>query len=481
MQLTGQRHEFLSRYRAAYTQDGKVEALEVDMYANGGCSLDLTPAVIEVAMFAVDNCYLFKNLRLRGVPCRTNRVSCTAFRGFGKPQAMATTEAVLDHVARHAGLSPMAVRDANLLRPGDCILDGSPVEEALHRCWAPLKEKFAEKQAAALKFNAENRYRKRGVALLPSRNNIGFEANMLNQGSALVHVYTDGSVMVTHGGSEMGQGLNTKMGQIAADVLRCPPERVHVSANATDRVPNSSPTAASTGSDINGHAVADACGQIRKRLDALSPSPQATGNASWEALVKRAYAERVQLSASGFHSFEKYTFDWQTRRGRCSLYHIWGAAMADVELDVLTGRWHARTVDVVQDVGSGSLNPAVDVGQIEGGLMQGLGLYTLEELTWAADGHLRSRNASTYKIPAHDNTPDVINVTLLHGSASTGGVGGQKSTSEVGVQLSACVLYALKEAVYSAREEAGVRAHLRLDTPATVEKVRLACPTPFNS
>eukprot|EP00727_Mastigamoeba_balamuthi_P009965 m51a1_g5591 xanthine dehydrogenase/oxidase, putative (1321) ;mRNA; f:649854-654584 len=481
MQVTGQRHEFLGKYKVAFNDSGRIEAAQLELLANGGCSVDLTPAVVEVAMFAIDNCYKFDNIRIRGIPCRTNRVSCTAYRGFGKPQAMVITETIIDHVARAAGLSTLQVREANILRKGDSIIDGTVVEDQFSQCWTPLKEMFERKIVAVDTFNKENKWRKRGLALLPSRNNIGFEADCLNQAGALIHVYMDGSVFVTHGGSEMGQGLHTKLAQIAADALGCPFERIHVSASSTDRVPNTTATAASTGSDLNGSAVANAAKQLRERLDKLIEQFPDLKGKPWEALVSRAYGERVQLSASGFHCFEKYTFNWQQHKGRSSLYNIWGAALAEVELDVLTGQWRAHTIDVVQDCGH-SLNPAIDVGQVEGGLAQGIGLYTIEELMWARDGHMRTRNVSTYKIPTHDDIPECINVTLLSGSRSVGGVCGNKSPSEVGVQLSASVLFALKEAVYAAREELSQsREFFRLDTPATVEKIRMACPTPFNA
>eukprot|EP01105_Mastigella_eilhardi_P006354 TRINITY_DN17960_c0_g1_i1.p1 TRINITY_DN17960_c0_g1~~TRINITY_DN17960_c0_g1_i1.p1 ORF type:complete len:1327 (-),score=359.53 TRINITY_DN17960_c0_g1_i1:111-4091(-) len=480
MQVTGQRHQFKTTYRLAYEPDGRIAAAELHMYSNGGCSLDLSPAVMEVAMFAVDGCYHLPALRMVGTCCRTNRVSCTAYRGFGKPQAMVINESLLDHVACAAHLSVQQVRDANLLKPTETLMDETPVEDSLYQCYKPLREKFDQKLADVTKFNEANVYRKRGISLVPSRNNVGFEADCLNQGGCLVNVYLDGTVFISHGGSEMGQGLHTKCAQIAADALKCPLEMVTVGSTATDRVPNTTATAASTGSDLNGSAVLDGCTKLRARLDAVSKE---SGVTEWSALISEAYNRCVWLSEVGHHKFESYAYNWETRKGRSTLYHIWGAALCVVELDVLTGRYTTISLDIIQDVGR-SLNPAIDIGQIEGGVMQGIGLFTLEEYSWASDGHLRTRNVSTYKIPTHDDVPLEMNIALLKNSRSQLGVHGNKSPSEVGVQLGISVLSALKDAMYAARrqlcapEEAG--RYVRIDTPATCEKIRLACPTPFD-
>ncbi|KAH3756251.1 xanthine dehydrogenase/oxidase [Pelomyxa schiedti] len=475
MQITGQRHEFKTDYKVAYSRDGTIEAVSLEMYSNGGCSLDLSPAVMEVAMFAFDCCYRFPAIRITGKCCRTHRVSCTAYRGFGKPQAMVVTEGVIDRVARACGIAVQNVRDANVLRMGDKLTDGTPVEEQFFACWEPLRQKFAQKQKEVLQFNSENIYRKRGVSLVPSRNNIGFEADCLNQGGCIVNVYLDGTVFVSHGGSEMGQGLSTKVAQVTADALHIPLSLVFVGATATDRVPNTTATAASTGTDLNAGAALDAATKLRARLDAVADEA-GIDRADWNKVVSEAYGRRVWLSEIGHTVFEKFAYDWHTKVGRSTLYHIWGAALAVVELDVLTGHSRTLSVDVIQDLGR-SVNPAIDVGQVEGGIMQGIGLYTLEEFSWAKDGHLRTRNVSTYKIPTHDDTPTEMNVSLLKSSRSALGVHGQKSPSEVGVQLSACVLSAIKDAVYASCPSN--TTHIQIDTPATCEKIRAACPSHF--
>jgi xanthine dehydrogenase/oxidase len=483
MQVTGQRHEMLARYKAAYEpHTGKIMGLTVDLFANGGCSVDLSPAVVEVALFSLDNCYRIEPVRFRGIPCRTNRVSCTAYRGFGKPQAMAVTEAVLDHIAKAAHLSPISVHDSNLLETGEKIWDGTCAEPQLAECWKPLREEYDRRRREVDQFNSTHVYTKRGIGLVPSRCNIGFETDFLNQAGALVNVYLDGTVYVTHGGSEMGQGLGTKLAQIAADELGAPLEMVRVGSSRTESVPNTTATAASTGIDLNGPAVADAARIIRTRLDKFrTERGEQASKWDWLETVKQAYFARVHLSSSGFFSFPHYTYSWQEKTGRASLYNIWGAGLAQVELDVLTGQWRATSMRIRQDAGS-PLNPAIDIGQIEGGLAQGMGLYMLEELTWARDGHLRTRNVSTYKVPTHDDIPTELHIELLSGRPSAVGVVGSKATSEVGVQLAAAVLYGIKDAVYAYREqEAKVQGHFRLDTPATVEKIRMACPTPFNA
>jgi xanthine dehydrogenase/oxidase len=258
MKITGQRHEYLIRYRVAHSADGAIEAIEAQLYSNGGFSLDLSPAVMEVALFAIDNCYHLPNSHFVGHCCRTNRPSCTAYRGFGKPQGIAAIENIIDHVARNAGIPAMEVRQRNLLHTGQTLIDGEVVDDCLERCWAPLIKMYHERRPAVDKFNAENKFRKRGLALTPAKNNIAFETDWMNQGGALIHVYTDGSVHVSHSGCEMGQGLNTKIAQVTADELGVPLAMVSVGRTASERVPNTSPTAACTGTELNAGAVVDA-------------------------------------------------------------------------------------------------------------------------------------------------------------------------------------------------------------------------------
>lgn len=485
MQITGQRHEFLVRYKAAFRPDGFVEALDAQLYNNGGFTMDLSPSVMEVALFAIDNCYQLPNRRLIGRCCRTNRPSCTAYRGFGKPQGIAAIESILDHVARASGVDVMEVRAINRIHTGDKLIDDEHVDECFEKCWDPLYALYKERKPEVDRFNMENRWRKRGLALVPAKNNIGFETYWMNQGGAFVAIYQDGSVYATHGGTEMGQGLNTKVAQATADGLGIPLERVTVGRSATESVPNTHPTAACTGTELNVGSIIDAVAKLNERLNPLrAEMEKAAGKpVSWDELILEAYHRRISLSAEGHYHFPRFEYDWETKTGRASFYRIWGAALSEVELDVISGSWRIVRTDIVQDNGKG-INPAIDLGQVEGGFVQGVGLFTLEELLWAADGHLRTRNVSTYKIPTHDDIPIEFNVQLLKNVDNPRAVYGNKTVGEAGLQLGLAVVHAIKQAIYAARIDVlgkeKEREFFVFNTPTTVEKIRLACPNPYD-
>ena len=486
MQITGQRHEFLIRYKAAFRPDGFVEALDAELYNNGGFTMDLSPSVMEVALFAIDNCYQLPNRRLIGRCCRTNRISCTAYRGFGKPQGIAAIESILDHVARASGVDIMDVRNINVVHTGDKLIDDEHVDECFEKVYWPLVERYKQLKPEVDRFNIENRWRKRGLALVPAKNNIGFETYWMNQGGAFVAIYQDGSVYATHGGTEMGQGLNTKVAQATADGLGISLDHVTVGRTATESVPNTHPTAACTGTELNLGAIIDAVGKLNARLKPLREElekKKADGKpVSWEDLILEAYHRRISLSAEGHYHFPRFEYDWETKTGRASFYRIWGAALSLVELDVLSGSWRIIRTDIIEDNGKG-INPAIDLGQVEGGFVQGVGLFTLEELLWAADGHLRTRNVSTYKIPTHDDIPIEFNVELLKNVDNPRAVYGNKTVGEAGLQLGLSVVHAIKQAIYEARIDVmgpeKAREFFVFNTPTTVEKIRLACPSPY--
>jgi len=479
MKTSGERHEFLIRYRLAHKENGEIVAFYAELYNNGGFSADLSPSVMEVALFNIDACYRIPNIHLIGRCCRTNRISCTAYRGFGKPQGIAAMENIIDHISRNTGIPVHKIREVNILHKGDVMMDGEVVDENLDRVWLPLVEKYKARLPEVEKFNAENKWRKRGLALTPAKNNIGFETAFMNQAGSLIHIYKDGSVELSHSGCEMGQGINTKMCQVAADQLGIPMEKITIGRTGTERVPNTHPTAACTGTDLNSGAVMDACRQLNESLDkARAALPK---DATWEQLVDYCYKNRINLSAAGHYCFPLYGFDWETKKGLASFYRIWGAALTEVELDVLSGVWRVVKTDIIQDNGA-QINPAVDIGQIEGGFIQGMGLFCMEELLWARDGHLRTRNVSTYKIPTHDDIPVEFNVEVLK-SPNSRTVTGNKTVGEAGIQLAISVVHALKQAIYAARKEGMTKEEAErffvFNTPTTCEKIRLACPSPF--
>ncbi|KAK7065266.1 hypothetical protein SK128_021569 [Halocaridina rubra] len=475
MQMTGGRHPFLGRWRVGFTREGFITSLQVDLYANGGCTLDLTAAVVEKAMFAVDNVYKCENVLVKGFACRTNLPSNTAFRGFGVPQGTYICEDIITRLSAFLKMDTNVVREKNMYMTGDKTHYNQIIERCtVRRCWDEVLEQadYTSRKSAADKFNKENKYRKRGLSAVPIKYGIGFTKAVLNQAGALVHVYTDGSVLLTHGGTEMGQGLHTKMIQVASRVLKIPVDRIHISETSSDTVPNTSPSAASASSDINGMAVLNACEILLQRLEPIiAKNPKG----SWEDWIKDAYINRISLSAAGFHKTpDMMTFDFDTQTGRPFNYYSFGAAVTEVEIDCLTGDHSLLRTDIVMDVGE-SLNPAVDIGQIEGAFIQGVGLLTLEELCYSPEGVLLTRGPSTYKIPGFQDIPREFNVSLLRGAPNPRAVFSSKAVGEPPLLLAASAFYAIKEAIAAVRKEAGLSPVFRLDTPATAERIRMAC------
>ncbi len=488
--LTGKRHPFHASYRVGFDGEGKLLALDVQLTSDGGYSLDLSLPVLGRALFHIDNAYHLPNVEVRGRVACTHKASNTAFRGFGGPQGMLVIEEVVDRVARTLSLRPEVVRRRNLYREGQTTHYEQPVRQAerLERIWGELTESAAF-DARRLEIDAHNRahpHDKRGLAITPVKFGISFTAKYYNQAGALVLVYKDGSVQVSHGGTEMGQGLYTKMRQIAADALGVPVTTVRVMPTRTDKVPNTSATAASAGTDLNGAAVKDACETIRARLaelaatklrcalgevtfrDGLVYAASDPANAlAFGALADDAYHERIQLSATGFYRTPDIHYDPAAGRGKPFHYFAYGAAVAEVEVDGFTGMYGVRRVDLLHDVGD-SISPLIDLGQVEGAFAQGAGWLTQEELVWDEAGMLRTSNASTYKLPSLGECPPVFHTRLLTSAHNDGVVHGSKAVGEPPFMLAFCVREALKDAVAAF---AATPRPVSLPAPSTAEAV----------
>ncbi len=486
MAITGKRHPFLARYEVGFDKGGKLRALVVELWSNGGYSLDLSNAILGRALFHIDNCYRVEHLRVRGRVARTHLPSNTAFRGFGGPQAMVVIEEILDRVARTLGLPPEVVRERNFYRDGDCTHYGQPVRDAqrIHRLWRELltSSAFAARRQAIAAWNAQHEHAKRGLAITPVKFGISFTTTFLNQAGALVLVYRDGSVQVNHGGTEMGQGLHSKVLAVASRALGVSHEQLRCMPTRTDKVPNTSATAASSGSDLNGEAVRLACVELRTRLAPVAAEllhcaagdvtfvdgmvRGGDGEVPFAAVVERAYLQRLPLFATGYYRTPGIHFDQKTGRGEPFRYFAYGAAVAEVEVDGFTGHHRLLGVDILHDVGD-SLAPPIDRGQIEGGFLQGVGWLTCEEVVFGADGALQSRGASTYKLPGIGECPLRFVVNTLARATESGAVYGSKATGEPPLMLAIAVREALRDAVAGFRG-AGL---IDLACPATPEAI----------
>lgn len=486
----GQRHPFLGKYKIGFSKDGKIQAFDVDVFNNGGWTFDLSAAVLERAMAHVDGCYRIPNAFVRGRICRTNTVSNTAFRGFGGPQGMFIMETCMEECADRLGIPIDRLREINFYEP----LGLTHFNQAVTDWHVPLMYKqvqeesnYAERKAAVSKFNESHKWRKRGMALIPTKFGISFTALFLNQAGALVHIYHDGSILVAHGGTEMGQGLHTKMTQIAAQALQVPLENVHISETATNTVANASSTAASASSDLNGYAIFNACKQLNERL---APYREKLGpQATMKELAHAAYFDRVNLSAQGFYKTPEIGYTWGENKGKMFFYFTQGVALSEVEIDVLTGTWTCLRADVKMDVGH-SINPAIDYGQIQGAFMQGLGLFTMEESLWlrngANAGNLFTRGPGAYKIPGFRDIPQEFNVTLLKDVEwkDLRTIQRSRGVGEPPLFMGSSIFFAIRDALKAARRDAGIEAKvgedhgeglLKLESPATPERIRLMC------
>ncbi|XP_076463872.1 xanthine dehydrogenase/oxidase-like isoform X2 [Babylonia areolata] len=480
MMMTGTRHPVLARYKVGFTSGGRLLSLNIDIYLNAGSSLDLSIGVMNRALFHVDNCYHLPHLKTTGYMCRTNLPSNTAFRGFGGPQGMLVMEACIAQVASFLDMAPEKLREMNFYKEGDCTHYNQVLEGVkLQSCWQDCLQQsdFAARRRQVDHFNSENRWRKRGLAIIPTKFGLSFNKLDMNQGGALVHIYTDGSVLISHGGVEMGQGLHTKVIQVASRVLGVPHSLIHIAESSTNTVPNTTPTAASMSSDIYGQAVREACEKLRGRLDEHQKN---VGDVSmgWGQLVVSAYQARINLSASGFFIVPEINYDFATNTGMAYAYFSYGAACSEVEIDCLTGDHKVLRTDIVMDVGK-SLNPTIDIGQIEGAFMQGYGLMVLEQYKVRPDGTLLTRGPGSYKIPSLGNIPAVFNVSLLRHSHNPRAIFSSKGVGEPPLFLAASVLHAVQDAVMSARRDAALPPFTTFHTPATPDRIRLACVDRF--
>jgi xanthine dehydrogenase large subunit len=494
--MSGKRHGFHADWRVGFDADGHLLALEATLTADGGWSLDLSEPVLARALCHIDNAYWIPHARINGRIAQTHKASNTAFRGFGGPQGMMVIEDILGRCAPLLGLDPMELRRRNFYRAGHSTHYEQPVRhpERLEAVWEQTiagGDVLARVQEVE-RFNHEHEHVKRGLAMTPVKFGISFNLTAFNQAGALVLVYKDGSVLINHGGTEMGQGLHTKMLQVAATTLGLPLERVRLAPTRTDKVPNTSATAASSGADLNGGAVKNACEQIRDRLltvaggmlginardvrivDGVARPLSASKETcvAWDELVRTAYFQRVQLSASGFYRTEGLHWDSTVMQGSPFKYFAYGAAATEVEVDGFTGAYRTRRVDIVHDVGD-SLSPLIDIGQIEGGFVQGAGWLTLEDLRWDTSdgpdrGRLETQAASTYKLPSFSEMPETFNVTLLRDATEAGAVYGSKAVGEPPLMLAFSVREALRQAA-AAFGPAGTSVNLA--SPATPEAV----------
>jgi len=472
MALTGKRHPFLARYSAGFSADDRIEGVRIQLYSDGGWSLDLSEPILWRALFHSDNAYRLPAAELTGFVCRTHKTSQTAFRGFGGPQGMLVIEDILDHAARRLHLRPDEVRERNLYREGDTTHYGQIVKHAarIQTCWDRVKESsgFEARLQHIERFNAAHPHTKRGIAITPVKFGISFTATLFNQAGALVIIYRDGSVQVNHGGTEMGQGLHTKVRQIAAESLGVPLDSVRIMPPRTDKVPNTSATAASSGTDLNGAAVLDACLQLRQRLERVQAA-LGREHVPFAELCEAAYRQRVALFAQGYYRTPEIQFDPKIGRGKPFHYFAFGAAVSEVEIDAFTGMYRLLRADIIEDIGE-SISPIVDRGQIEGGFLQGVGWLTIEELLWDAQGRLATAGASTYKLPSWSELPGEFHVSFLEHARDDDVVFGSKAVGEPPLMLAISV----REALRSAIAAFGPGAPVDLDSPATPERVFFA-------
>jgi xanthine dehydrogenase/oxidase len=474
MLITGTRHPFFFRYKVAFTSDGKITGCKLEAFNNAGYSFDLSFSVLDRAIFHFQNTYLIPNVDIEATVLRTNLPSNTAFRGFGGPQGMMVGESIVRDVAKALGKDYLEIMAINLYTDGDLThynqkLLGCNVK----RCFSEVQKssEIEKRRQNVQTFNSHNRWKKRGISLVNTMFGIAFTAPHLNQTGALVHIYVDGSVLISHGGVEMGQGLHTKVLQVAASTLKIPMERIHIQETSTDKVPNTSPTAASTGSDLNGAAVLNACNSLMSRL---APYFEQFPNDGWNKWINKAYYDRVSLSAMGFYVTPDIGHDPNTNSGHPFNYFTYGSAVSEVEIDCLTGDHQVIRTDIVMDVGS-SINPAIDIGQIEGAFMQGYGLFTLEELIYSPEGALYSRGPGMYKLPGFADIPAEFNVSLLTGAPNPRAVYSSKAVGEPPLFLASSVFFAIKEAIKAARMEEKLEADFILQSPATSARIRMAC------
>jgi len=491
MRSTGKRHDFLIRYDVGFDQHGQIEGIEFTHAVRCGMSADLSGPIADRAMFHSDNAYYLSNVTITSYRCKTNTVSNTAFRGFGGPQGMLGIERVIEAIAHQLDLDPLSVRMVNLYQPGNNGRNITPYQmevkdNVLEELIGDLVESsdYTARRQQINAFNQNSPVIRKGIALTPTKFGISFTTTFLNQAGALVHVYKDGSIHLNHGGTEMGQGLMIKIAQIVADEFQVGLNQIKISATNTGKVPNTSATAASAGTDMNGMAARAAARKIKKRLVKFASRKFAvkkseihfvnnhvlagTDKISFADLAQQAWLGRISLSATGFYRTPKIHYDPETSTGRPFLYFAYGAAVSEVEIDCLTGESRITRVDILYDAGR-SLNPAIDIGQIEGGFIQGAGWLTSEELNWDSQGHLRTHAPSTYKIPTCGDMPEIFNVRIWEkGRNREKTIHRSKAVGEPPLMLAISVHNAINQAIAGKFDGAGLPS---LNTPATPETI----------
>lgn len=489
MTMTGKRHPFYVEYDVGFDDDGLLHGIEIDLAGNCGYSPDLSGSIVDRAMFHSDNAYYLGDATINGHRCKTNLASNTAYRGFGGPQGMVAIEEIMDAVARELGRDPLDVRKRNYygkternVTPYYQTVEHNMLEEMTAELEA--SSEYARRREEIRAFNAKSPILKKGLALTPVKFGISFTASFLNQGGALVHVYTDGSIHLNHGGTEMGQGLNTKVAQVVAEVFQVDIDRIQITATNTDKVPNTSPTAASSGTDLNGKAAQNAAQTIKQRLiefaarhfkvteeDVEFKNGQVRIRdqyVSFDELIQQAYFGQVSLSSTGFYRTPKIYYDRSLARGRPFYYFAYGAACSEVIVDTLTGEYKMLRSDILHDVGA-SLNPAIDIGQVEGGFVQGMGWLTMEELVWNDKGKLMTSGPASYKVPAVADMPLDLRVKLVENRKNPEDtVFHSKAVGEPPFMLGISVWCAIKDAVASL---ADYKVQPKIDAPATPERV----------
>jgi xanthine dehydrogenase large subunit len=521
MMITGKRHDFRIDYTVGFDDSGRILGADFMLASRCGYSTDFSGPVNDRAVLHIDNCYYLPHLHIISHRCKTHTQSSTAFRGFGGPQGMFGIETVIEEIAQQIGKDPLDVRKANLYQDpavsGDAgsmttqynqVIEDFIADQVIDQVEA--ESAYRARRESVTAFNAKNKHRKKGVALVPLKFGISFTATMLNQGGALLNIYMDGSVSVNHGGTEMGQGLNTKMAQVAADGLGISARQVRVTGTDTQKVPNASATAASSGADINGAAVNNACDQMRARLAPVAArmlgcdasaiqfaagcahNTSATGqndkkSIEWANLIKQAWLDRVGLSVTGFYMTPDIKYDFTTLQGKAFYYNCYGAAVTEVEIDTRTGEWWLKAVDIVHDAGQ-SINPAVDLGQIEGAYIQGMGWLTMEECVWdlkgkptvnkdgsagfSGRGKLLTHGPSTYKIPVASDVPEHFKVSFFDGQNVKPTPFRSKAVGEPPLMLALSAYFALRDAVSASAEH---KVRVDLTAPATPERILMAC------
>ena len=489
MQMTGKRHPFYVEYDVGFDDDGRLHGIQIDLAGNCGYSPDLSGAIVDRAMFHADNAYYLGDAVIHGHRCKTHTASNTAYRGFGGPQGMLAIEEIMDRIARTLGKDPLEIRKLNYYGQ-DARNETHYFQTVEHNLLAEMTAEleasadYAQRRAEIRTFNAGSPVLKKGLALTPVKFGISFTSSFLNQAGALIHIYTDGSIHLNHGGTEMGQGLNTKVAQIVAEVFQVDIERIQITATNTGKVPNTSPTAASSGADLNGKAAQNAALTLRQRLVDFAARHFEVDTAaielrngqvriedryiSFEELITLAYIGQVSLSSTGFYSTPKIHYDRSQARGRPFYYFAFGAACSEVIVDTLTGEYKMLRSDILHDVGA-SLNPAIDIGQVEGGFIQGMGWLTMEELVWSDQGKLLTSGPASYKIPTVADMPLDLRVTLVENRKNPEDtVFHSKAVGEPPFMLGISVWCAIKDAVASL---ADYRVQPDIDAPATPERV----------